>query len=474
MFPLVFGLFLGLALLKFGNPVILDAKVSAPQSLAEAWSLTWPPRWSLWLLGPLVLAGTGLVLVKRPRWPGSRWLWILPLTWLGWQCVSATQTVDGPLTSLTLLHLGGCVACYFLGAWLLGGPRELRWLLLGLVAALAFCLVRAVDQKLFEFPQERQALLEGERAGWTNFTAEAFLEMKNSGAVITTNGVDMINPLMLAKYEKGRVHGTLMYPNALAGVVLLLLPVTLALAVTGTRRFRTLTRGAAIALTLFLGLGGLFWTGSKSGWLIAVLLATVGLFRLNWSARWKWGAVILLMAVGLTAFGLRFRSYFAGGATSVGARFDYWHAAVQNTADHPLVGSGPGTFQRPYALLKRPESEMARLTHNDYLEQFSDSGIPGGVSYAAWIGLLLWTLGRRVWSATEMVCFAIGIGLLGFFLQGVSEFGLYIPALAWPAFALGGALLKTTQLPVPGRGLICPPHANIALPSAAETVNIPR
>ena len=28
--------------------------------------------------------------------------------------------------------------------------------------------------------------------------------------------------------------------------------------------------------------------------------------------------------------------------------------------------------------------------------------------------------------------------------QGASEFGLYIPALAWPAFALSGALLKTT------------------------------
>ena len=29
---------------------------------------------------------------------------------------------------------------------------------------------------------------------------------------------------------------------------------------------------------------------------------------------------------------------------------------------------------------------MARLTHNDYLEQFCDSGIIGGVSYALWIG----------------------------------------------------------------------------------------
>ena len=37
-FALVFGLFLGLAIIKFGNPVILDDKVSAPASFAEACS----------------------------------------------------------------------------------------------------------------------------------------------------------------------------------------------------------------------------------------------------------------------------------------------------------------------------------------------------------------------------------------------------------------------------------------------------
>ena len=88
---------------------------------------------------------------------------------------------------------------------------------------------------------------------------------------------------------------------------------------------------------------------------------------------------------------------------------------------------------------------MARLTHNDYLEQFSDSGIIGGLSYALWIALLLATLARRVWGSSTPVVFAVGVGLLGFFLQGVSEFGLYVPALAWTAFALAGALLRLTD-----------------------------
>ena len=113
------------------------------------------------------------------------------------------------------------------------------------------------------------------------------------------------------------------------------------------------------------------------------------LFRLPWPARLKWAALIALMVIGLGIFAVRFHSYFAAGATSVGARFDYWRAAVETTFKHPLLGTGPGTFQRPYAQLKSPAAEMARLAHNDYLEQFSDSGIVGGMFYGAWIVLSL-------------------------------------------------------------------------------------
>jgi O-antigen ligase len=125
----------------------------------------------------------------------------------------------------------------------------------------------------------------------------------------------------------------------------------------------------------------------------------------------------------------------------VGARFDYWRAAAQTTWAHPLVGTGPGTFQRSYAKLKSPESEMARLTHNDYLEQFSDSGIIGGLAYTAWIVMSLATIGRRVWRTENLVLFMLFLGLLGWFIQGIGEFSLYIPALAWTAFTVLGCAL---------------------------------
>jgi hypothetical protein len=441
LYALGFGLFLGLAILKFGNPVILDHKITPPVSPSEFWMYAWPTHWGNWILLPLALAGAALAYIGKPRWPGTRWLWTLPLLWFGWQLLSATQTVDGNLTATTLWQFGGCVACYFLGALVLGREQAVRWLLAGVLAAFAFCLIKGINQRLVEFPQSRQVLLEGERTGWTNIPPEMFAEMKHNRVVITTNGVDVANPAILAKFAKGRVNGTLVYPNALAGLILLLLPVSLVLAFNRTKRLRTPIRAAVIALTVFLGGSAFFWTGSKLGWLIAMAIGGACLFRLQWPMRLKLATLIGILLIGLVIFAVRFHSYFAAGATSVGARFDYWRAAVETTVNHPLFGTGPGTFQRPYERIKSSAAEMARLAHNDYLEQFSDSGIAGGAFYAAWIFLSLATIGRRTWLSTDLMTFAIFVGLLGWFVQEFGEFSLYVPALAWTAFTLLGCLL---------------------------------
>jgi len=484
LYAIAFGIFLGLSLIKFGNPVILDQAIARPATLQEAWFQPWPGGWSYWFLVPLALVGLGLGVAgkaqrgaSRPLWPSlgtmsrmapwgaplrrrpaqgdgeaterfpprkgvscpvTLWLWMLPVIWFGWQLVSARQTVDGHLTAITLGQFGACLVCYFSGAMLFGTRRSLHWLLVGLLAAFAFCLVRAVNQRLFEFPQERQLLLEGERAGWTNLAPDFVARLKRDKVIVTTNGMDVANPYIMAKYAKGRVHGTLVYPNALAGAALLLWPVSIAISFSKTRHFRKLTRTVIIALTLSLGGAGFFWTGSKLAWLIAVGLLCLWLLCLKLPRRWKTAGLAGIIVVGAVVFLVRFHNYFAAGARSAGARLDCWSAAVQVVRQLPWTGSGPGTFQRPYAELKTPEAEMARLAHNDFLEQYSDSGIVGGTSYLVWIGLALAVGWRRVWRSDDPVPLTVFLGLLGWFVQGLGEFGLYIPGLAWPAFTLLG------------------------------------
>ena len=446
LYTLAFGLFLGLCIWKFGNPVILDHKISAPSTPSEFLNEPWPLHWANWILLPLAGFGALLILKKNNFWPQTRWLWLLPLAWLGWQFASATQTVDTDLTSATLWQFFGCVTAYFLGAMIYAREQLWRWLLPGLLAAFAFCLVRGIDQRVFEFPQNLQMLVEGERAGWTNFPPQTVAEMKNESIIITTNGTDMANPVILDKFKKGRVAGTLVYPNALAGIVLLLWPLSLTLAFGATKKLKPVIRLAAIALTIFLGGAAFFWSGSKLGWLIGMAVIGLLLLRVDWPIKLKLVIVTIVLGLGLGIFAIRFHNYFANGATSVGARFDYWRAAVQTTAANPVFGTGPGTFQRPYAHIKSPAAEMARLTHNDYLEQFSDSGIVGGLSYTAWIILSLTVAAKKLLRSGDPLSFAILAGLLGWFAQGFGEFGLYIPALAWPAFTLLGCLVGQKYL----------------------------
>ena len=204
-----------------------------------------------------------------------------------------------------------------------------------------------------------------------------------------------------------------------------------------------------------------------------------------------------VLLAGLIGFFWRHAVFFQKGATSVSARFDYWRAALQTAADRPFFGTGPGTFAIPYEKIKKPESEMSRMVHNDYLEQASDSGVVGFLSYAFLIvGGLTWSLRapRRLprrsggvagfpprsprqsgaaagplsrtqsfsdkdqhtnegnrdsqtgWHRFLSPCedwlrFSVWLGLLGWSLQSLLEFSLYIPALAWLAFTLLGWLL---------------------------------
>ncbi len=441
LYALVFGLFLGLCIWKFGNPVILDHVIGSPASVSEFFNEAWPTHWANWILPPLAAFGALLAFQRKISWKSTNWLWLLPLIWLGWQFISATRTVDAGLTAATLWQFSGCLGCYFLGALLFGPENLWRWLLPGLLAAFIFCLVRGVDQHVYEYPQSHQLLMEGERCGWTNFPAESLTQMKADGIVITTNGTIVANPAILAKFVKGRIAGTLVYPNALAGLILLLLPLAFTLAFETTKELKAPIRAALIGLTFFLGGIVFFWSGSKLGWLIGIGLAGLFLLRLDWPKKLKLISIAAIFILGLGIFAVRFHHYFANGATSVSARFDYWRAAVQTAMANPALGTGPGTFQRPYAQIKAPESEMARLTHNDYLEQFSDSGLPGGLAYAVWIFLAIAVTSKKTWRNNDAFTFAIFTGLIGWFCQGFGEFSLYIPALAWTAFTLLGCLI---------------------------------
>jgi len=427
LFSGALGLWLGLAFLKFGHPIILDQKISAPANRDELLYQAWPVAWGYGLLLIVFLLAT-----RVGRWPAGvpRWVLALPLGWLGWQALAATRTIDASLTSATLKHFAACVVAFYLGLFALSRVERRAGFWLGLLGG--FLVVLAIGWEQHGGGLERTRKFFYEQSDWQQYPPE-----------------------FLKKIASDRIFSTLVYPNALAGAILLVLPILLA----GGWRW-TVGRAIGLRLGMLAAIGALaggclYWSGSKAGWLIALGQGTVAFLRSGLPRRLKIGAAVLLALAGLAGFSARHAGYFQRGATSATARLDYWEAAWHTMVARPWLGAGPGTFMVSYRSIKRPESEMTRLAHNDYLQQGADSGVIGLLAYTGfWVGSLV-LLYRR--SRGDIQLQAIWLGLAGLASQSCVEFGLYIPALAWPLFVLLGLAWGSqaeTEPPVRAGGVV--------------------
>jgi hypothetical protein len=433
------GIFVALSLLKFGNPVIVEHKLEPPSTGLEIAIWSWPVAWAYPLLAVLVLWGLALVYFGRPHQTGhsplgkcrAALLW-LPLAWFLWQCLSAAQTVDWPLTQATLKHFATCATCFYLGFFVVSRLPDLTALWLPILAGLIVVIGMGFDQHFGGLEQTRQFIYS--QPGWQNQSPE-----------------------FLNKIASNRIYSTLFYPNTLAEVILLFLP--LGIAVPLTLRIRRITGRLLAVLIGFGGLACLYWSGSKAGWLIALLLGLIAWLYTGTPRKVKYTVMTLCLLAGLAGFLVRHSAYFEKGATSMGARFDYWRVATKIAVRNPVFGSGPGTFFVLYRYLKPPESEMTRMVHNDYLQQACDSGFMGFLLFSAFVAgslllprpspqcapdgkktaLAFWP-GYCLGTDHERIRFALWLGLVGWALQEFVEFGLYIPVTSWPAFLFMGWL----------------------------------
>ena len=412
VFAMLFGSFLGLALIKFGNPPIMERWVESPTNIYEfLFYSPWPIAWAYTLLGAVLLCG---VVLSRTRSACPTWLLVLPAAWYLWQRLAASESIERTLSVPTVHHFTACLVCLSLGGLCLSRSKQLGmfWLPLGS----AFLLVVAIGW------QQHFGGLAETRRYFELYVAPQMKELPPGRKKITSE----------------RIFSTLFYPNTLAGALLLFFPSVLVAALLTQR----LTKAARVFCASILSLATLacmFWSGSKGGWLLMLFLGFVLLLKLKLPLRTKAALIGAVLLLGLGAFAIRHAGYFGKGATSAVARADYWRAAIQITKAHPWFGTGPGTFFVPYSKIKKPESEPARLTHNDYLEQASDSGIPGAILYLAFISAsVAWTW-RKVGSDWRR--FAVWLGVLAFALHSTMEFSLYIPAVALSAFAMLGWLL---------------------------------
>lgn len=439
------GLIVGLCLLKIGTPIVLPQAHASPGELGGWLTDQWPAEIAYFLL--IGVFAYGFMGARIPR-DVPKWLLWAPMAWLGWQVLATLSSSAHSTSTMIVMYFGIVVGCYYLGLLALSRLTEAKYFWIPVGLALLWVLWTGFGQHYGGVDSTAQYIEENQTTGWTNLPPKDLEGFLQDGIIVKKeDGTYTVTPEVLKRAKGGRISGTFVYANALAGIILLVLPATLVILWGLTERLPKLTRMVVLGLMLYIGLACLVWSGSKAGWLVAMVMVLAAMLAQPMPKQWKAGIVTAVLLMGLGGFALKYAGYFQKGATSVSARFDYWSAAVKLTQERPLLGHGPGAFGQGYMRLKRPESEPTRLVHNDYLEQACDSGLPGAILFLAWIGgSMLWVWRKGLTSSANGLTQAVAIGLLGWALQSFVEFSLYIPAIAWTAMLLLGWV--TGQSPV--------------------------
>lgn len=386
----------------------MDARIGAPSNGLELALAPWPVLW-----GYVYVALLAVMSLQWWRWqtPLSKpWL-ICPIIWIAWQLISAFATIDGALTRAILPHFASGILVFYLGLFAFARTERLFPFWVGLLGGVFVILCVGLRQHFGGLEETRRFL--HSLPDWQT-----------------------LPPEFLRRISSNRIYSTFVYPNAFAGGLILMMPIAIGLVSQLNRLMASYLRVVVVSALICAGMACLFWSGSKAGWLIALIQSLVALTRLTVPPKLRVALIATIVIGGLTAFLVRDLGYFAKGATSVSARFEYWRVAWLTVTDRPGLGSGPGTFVVRFKSLKAPDAEMTRLAHNDFLQQASDSGVIGGLAYLCfWVGGLYW-LYRH--SRGGGLVFCVFLGLLGFVLQSFVEFGLYVPGLFWPACLLLG------------------------------------
>ena len=237
-FAALFGAFLGLSLLKFGNPPIMEKWVEKPEGLIGfVFQYPWPIGW-----GYGMLIGVGIVgaVTGRRNSQLPKWLIALPLAWFIWEFIAGLRSVDWTLSKATLMHFAACAACFYLGIFSLSRVRKTGFFWCGVICGFVFVLITGLEQHFGGLKETRQY-----------FLTYIYPRMKE------------VPPGYLQKISSERIFGTLFYPNALAGAILLLLAPIVAVLWSLRQRFTQGARALLVGIVAVGGLSCLFWSGSK-------------------------------------------------------------------------------------------------------------------------------------------------------------------------------------------------------------------
>ncbi|MEA2014232.1 MAG: O-antigen ligase family protein [Thermodesulfobacteriota bacterium] len=116
------------------------------------------------------------------------------------------------------------------------------------------------------------------------------------------------------------------------------------------------------------------------------------------------------------------------------ARVTVWGGVIEMIKDHPLLGTGPGTFATVFTQYQPPGvSPRYFMAHNDYLHFTSEAGLPL-IAVIIWMIIVLYRKGFAKMQNPSRLVRGITIGAMtgitAILVHSIGDFNLHIPANA--------------------------------------------
>jgi O-antigen ligase len=199
------------------------------------------------------------------------------------------------------------------------------------------------------------------------------------------------------------------------------------------------SRGGFVALLVETSIMGwiLIWRSPRQE--RRAIVATTGLVLIGVAAIFFW----LVPGIILSKLGSA-RNYVPDRS---GGRLVLWRGALGIILDHPLMGTGMGSFVTAYPAYQRDAQDLVvEHAHNDYLEALTETGVLGGVlilaALIAFIRHTFTNLAVRLKREARWIQLGAAIACCGLLIHSFADFNLHIPAnAAWFAFCAGLASL---------------------------------
>jgi O-antigen ligase/tetratricopeptide (TPR) repeat protein len=261
--------------------------------------------------------------------------------------------------------------------------------------------------------------------------------------------------------------------NHFAGFLLLILPLAVVLYLHSADTREQVAYGAT---AVFLS-DCFILTYSRGAWLSLL----PGLFLIGWAGRRLplrqplKRIAVLLVAVMATAFLINsdaLRQAHEVGTRAVGSimaaaihaaepegslsdRFGYWQGAIRIIGDHPLLGTGLGTFKDLFLKYQQEPFHYSKYAHNYFLQMGAEMGVIGLILAVELVGAIGWrcynllskmladSLIQQA-SASPISAIAVGLsgGLLASTIHNLVDLDWYIPAIAVFFWAEAGLIFS--------------------------------